>query len=96
MFKIEAVATVHYTCWLSDEDSQKVIDYIKENPEEFEFMTDKEKIINAVEKLYEENKISPYDSSNEIDFATEEFQWSEFEERTAEEILSIRCPMLRI
>ena len=44
MFKIEAVATVHYTCWLSDEDSQKVIDYIKENPEEFEFMTDKEKI----------------------------------------------------
>lgn len=87
MFKIEAVATVNYTCWLSDEDSQKVIDYIKENPEEFEFMTDKEKIINAVEKLYEENEISPYNSSNEIDFATEKFQWSEFEERTAEEIL---------
>ena len=42
-------------------------------------MTDKEKIINAVEKLYEENEISPYNSSNEIDFATEEFQWSEFE-----------------
>ena len=55
MFKIEAVATVWYTCSLSEEDSQKVIDYIKENPEEFEFTTNKDKIVKAVEKLYEEN-----------------------------------------
>lgn len=87
MFKIEAVATAHYTCWLSDEDSKKVIEYIKENPEEFEFMTDKEKILKAVEELYEEGEISPYDSSNENDFSIEEFRWSEFEERTAEGIL---------
>lgn len=87
MFKIEAVATVHYTCWLSDEDSKKVIEYIKENQEELEFMTDKEKILKAVQELYEEDEISPYDSSNESDFSTEEFRWSEFEERTAEEIL---------
>lgn len=88
MFKIEAVATVHYTCWLSDEDSKKVIEYIKENQEEFEFMTDKEKILKSVQELYEEDEISPYDSSDESDFSTEEFQWSEFEERTAKEILS--------
>lgn len=88
MFKIEAVATVHYTCWLSDEDSKKVIEYIKENQEEFEFTTDKEKILKAVQELYEEDEISPYDSSDESDFSTEEFQWSEFEERTAKEILS--------
>ena len=87
MFKIESVATVHYTCWLSDEDSQKVIDYIKENPEEFEFTTNEDKIVKAVEKLYEDDEISPYDSSDESDFSTEEFQWSEFEERTAKEIL---------
>lgn len=87
MFKIEAVATVHYTCWLSDEDSKKVIEYIKENQEEFEFTTDKEKILKAVKELYEEDEISPYDSSDESDFSTEEFQWSEFEERTAKEIL---------
>ena len=87
MFKIEAVATVHYTCWLSDEDSQKVIDYIKENPEEFEFTTNEDKIVKAVEKLYEDDESSPYDSSDESDFSTEEFQWSEFEERTAKEIL---------
>lgn len=87
MFKIEAVATVHYTCWLSDEYSKKVIEYIKENQEELEFMTDKEKILKAVQELYKEDEISPYDSSNESDFSTEEFRWSEFEERTAEEIL---------
>lgn len=88
MFKIEAVATVCYTCWLSDEDSEKVLDYIKENPKEFEFMSEKEKIIKAVEELYEENDIDPYQSSDESDFSTEEFRWSEFEERSAEEILS--------
>lgn len=87
MFKIEAIATVYYTCSLSEEDSLKVIDYIKENPEEFEFMTDKEKIIKAVEELYEEDEIDPYESSDESDFSTEEFRWSEFEERSAKEIL---------
>lgn len=87
MFKIEAVATVHYTCWLSDEDSKKILNYIKENPKEFEFMSEKEKIIKAVEELYEENDIDPYQSSDESDFSTEEFSWSEFEERSAEEIL---------
>lgn len=66
---------------------KKVLGYIKENPKEFEFMTDKEKIIKAVQDLYEDDEISPYDSSDESDFSTEEFRWSEFEERTAEEIL---------
>lgn len=88
MFKIEAVATVYYTCSLSGEDSKKVLDYIKENPEEFELMSEKEKIIKAVEELYEENDIDPYQSSDESDFSTEEFRWSEFEDRTADEILS--------
>ena len=87
MFKIEAVATVNYTCWLSDEDSKKILNCIKENPKEFEFMSEKEKIIKAVEELYEENDIDPYQSSDESDFSTEEFRWSEFEERSAEEIL---------
>lgn len=87
MFKVEAVATVYYTCSLSDEDGQKVLDYIKENPEEFEFMSDKEKIVKAVEKLYVEDQIELYQFSNESDFTTEKIKWSEFEERTAEEIL---------
>lgn len=87
MFKVEAVATVYYTCSLSDEDGQKVLDYIKENPEEFEFMSAKEKIIKAVEKLYDDSKINIYDDSVESDFTTEKIIWSGFEEKTAEEIL---------
>ncbi len=87
MFKVEAVATVYYTCSLSDEDGQKVLDYIKENPEEFEFMSDKEKIISAAEKLYEDGEIDLYQFSDESDFSTEEIRWSEFEDKTAEQIL---------
>lgn len=88
MFKIQAVATVYYTCSLSDEDSQKVIDCIKENPEEFEFMTDKEKIVRAVGILSDNCEIELYDDCIDSDFNTDEIRWSEFEERTAEEILS--------
>lgn len=88
MFKIEAVATVYYTCSLSDEDGQEVLNYVKENPEEFEFMSEKDKILKAVEKLYQDSEVNVYDDSVESDFSTEEFRWSEFEDRTADEILS--------
>lgn len=88
MFKIEAIATVYYTCSLSEEDSQKVIDYIKENPEEFEFMDDKEKIVKAVEILSSDCEIDIYDDCIDSDFNTDQIRWSEFEERTAKEILS--------
>lgn len=88
MFKIEAVATVYYTCCLSEEDGQKVLDYIKENPEEFRFMTDKKKITKAVEDLHQKCKIDLYQDFVESDSSTEEIRWSEFEERTAEEILN--------
>lgn len=87
MFKVEAVATVYYTCSLSDEDGQKVLDYIKENPEEFRFMSDRKKILKAVEILSSDCEIELYDDSTESDFSTEEIRWSEFEDRTAEEIL---------
>jgi len=92
MFKVKAVATVYCTCLLSDDDGQKVLDYIKENPEEFEFMTDKNKILKAVEKLYQDSEVNVYDDSIESDFLTEEFRWSEFEDRTPEEILNGENP----
>lgn len=87
MFKIEAVATVYYTCCLSEEDSQKVINYIKENPEKFGFMSDENKIIRAVSILSSDCEIELYDYAVESDFNTDEIRWSEFEERTAKEIL---------
>lgn len=92
MFKVEAVATVYYTCSLSDDDGQKVLDYIKENPEEFEFMSDKKKILKAVEILSNNCDIELYDDSVESDFSTEELRWSEFEDRTPEEILNGENP----
>lgn len=87
MFKIEAVATVYYTCSLSEEDSQKVINYIKENPGKFDFMSDEDKIIRTVSILSSDCEIELYDDAVESDFNTDEIRWSEFEERTAEEIL---------
>lgn len=88
MLKIEAVATVTYTCKLSDEDEEKVVKYIKDNPDEFEFMTDKESILAAVNILYNDNKLDLYDDSVESDFSTEEINWSEFEDKSAKEILN--------
>ncbi len=92
MFRVEAVATVYYTCSLSDEDGKKVLDYIKENPEKFEFMSDKKKILKAVESLHKDCEIELYDDSTESDFCTEEIRWSEFENRTPEEILNGENP----
>ena len=87
MLKVQAVATVYYTCTLSNEEEKKVIDYIKENPEEFEFMDRKNAIAKAVQKLWCYDEIKLYDSSVESDFMTDEINWSEFEHRTPEEIL---------
>ncbi len=88
MLKVEAVATVTYTCELSDEDEKKVIKYIKNNPDEFKFMTDEESILAAVDILYNDGKLDLYDDSVESDFSTEEINWSEFEDKSAEEILN--------
>lgn len=87
MLKIEAVGTVYYTCELSDEDEKKVVNYIKDNPEDFEFMNEKESIAAAVRILYDNSEIELYDDAIESDYSTEEIRWSEFEERSVEEIL---------
>lgn len=89
MLKVEAVGTIYYTCELSDEDEEKVVNYIKDNPEEFEFMTEKESILAAVDILYRDCEIDLYNDYTESDYSTEEINWSEFEERSAEEILNI-------
>ena len=87
MLKVEVVGRICYTCELSDEDEEKVINYIKDNPEEFEFMTKEQSIVAAVHILYYDSEIDLYDDATESDYSTEEINWSEFEERSAEEIL---------
>lgn len=89
MLKIEVIGRICYTCELSNEDEKKVLDYIKDSPEEFEFMTEKESIVAAVGILYNDSKIDLYDNATESEYSTEEINWSEFEERSAEEILRI-------
>ena len=89
MLKVEVVGTIYYTCEFSDEDEEKVVNYIKNNPEEFEFMTEEESILAAVDILYNDSEIELYDNAVESDYHTEEINWSEFEDRSAEEILGI-------
>lgn len=89
MLKVEVVGTIYYTCELSDEEEEKVVRYIKDNPEEFEFMDSEEAITTAVNILYGDSEIELYNDATESDYHTEEINWSEFEERSAEEILGI-------
>lgn len=88
MFKIEVIEKVYHTATLSDEDEQKILDYIKNNPDEFEYMLDKVKITTAVYTLYGRGELDLYKDTVESDMETEDICWSQYEERTAEEILS--------
>lgn len=88
MLKVEVIGRICYTCELSDEDEKKVINYIKDNPEEFEFMDGEEAITSAINILYGDSKIELYKNAIESDYSTEEINWSEFEERSADKILT--------
>lgn len=86
---IEVVGKMWYTVHLTDEDVEKVKQYIKEHEDDLpSFDMDKNicwvvgKLANACEiELYADGK------AEESDFATEGIYWSEFEDRTPEEIL---------
>lgn len=88
--KLEVVARVTYTVHLSDEDIKKVKKYLKDNEEDLPSFSDEENLCYAVRMLYEQEKISLYDEgkATKSDFSTEEFNWSEFESKTVEQILS--------
>lgn len=88
--ELEVVARVTYTVHLSDEDIKKVKKYLKDNEEDLPSFSDEENLCYAVRMLYEQEKISLYDEgkATESDFSTEEFNWSEFESKTVEQILS--------
>lgn len=88
MLKVEAVGTIYYTCELSDEDEEKVVRYIKDNPEEFDYM-DEDTIMEAVRILWGKGEIELYENATESDYMTDEINWSEFEDRSPEEIFGI-------
>ena len=83
MFKIEAHNMVICTCTISDEDEERIRQHIHSNHGKFQYKSDQEAIIQAIEDL----KIDLYDQYVESDSYTDDIVWSEFEKRSAEEIL---------
>ena len=86
---IEVEARTIYTVRLTDEDMDKVKKWIQEHEDDLPSFKMEDNIAWAVARLYEEDEISLYDDekANESDFYTDKVRWSEFEERTPEEIL---------
>lgn len=87
--ELEVVARVTYTVHLSNEDLEKVKKYLKDNKENIPSFSDEKNLCYAVRMLYEQGEISLHDDgkATESDFSTEEFNWSEFEDKTVEQIL---------
>jgi effector-binding domain-containing protein len=67
---VETTATVTYTCFLTEEDSEKVINYADENGLE---------LTEAVAELYANSEINLYHNSTESDFSTESIDMVEKE-----------------
>jgi len=86
---IEVVGKTWYTVHLTDEDVEKVRRYIKEHKNDLPSFDMDKNICWAVGKLASRCEIELYsdDKATESDFNTEEINWSEYEERTPEEIL---------
>lgn len=86
---IEVVGKTWYTVELTDEDVEKVKKYIKDHEDDLPSFDMEKNICWAVGKLANECEIELFsdDKTTESDFDTDEINWSEFEERTAEEIL---------
>lgn len=72
MIKVEVTAEVVYTCFLSEEDSEKVRERAKDIAEEYVGEA-QDYYIDAVEELYNESEIDLYNNSVESDFNTESF-----------------------
>lgn len=88
--EIEVIGTTYYTVHLDDEDVKKVKQWIKDHEEDLPSFDMKKNICAAVMDLYQDGQIDLYsdNKATESDFSTEEINWSEYEERMAEEILS--------
>lgn len=68
----------------------KVAEYIQEHKDELPSFDMEENILHAIRDLHNNCEIELYNGEKETenDFQTYKMNWSEFEERTAEEILN--------
>lgn len=86
---IEVVGRTLYTVHLTDEDVRKVRQYIKDHEDDLPSFDMSKNICWAVDKLTLQCEIELFsdNKATESDFETEEINWSEYEERTPEDIL---------
>lgn len=86
---IEVIGKTYYTVHLNDEDVKKVKQWIKDHEDDLPSFDMRENICDAVMDLHSDCQIDLYsdDKATESDYSTEEINWSEYEDRTAEEIL---------
>ena len=90
--KIEVVAKTWYTVELTDEDVEKIRQYIQAHKKTLGmYYTLEEAACDAVWDLSKKCEIELFADGKETesDFSTEEIKRSEFEDQTAEEILGI-------
>lgn len=87
--EIEVIGKTFYTVHLTNEDVKKVRKYIKDHEGNLPSFDMERNICWAVEQLSSNCEIELYSDgkATESDFNTEEIKWSEYEDRTAEEIL---------
>ena len=90
--KIEVVAKTTYTVHLTDEDVEKVKEWISQKTSENDLpsFNMEYNIRAAIYDLQSKGEISLYDDGKctETDFSTESIEWSEFEEKEPEDILN--------
>lgn len=86
---IEVVNKVYYTVHLTDKDVEKVKQWLKDHEDDLPSYKIEENICAAVMELSSNCEIELFSNNKatESDSCTERIVWSEFEERTAEEIL---------
>ncbi len=87
---IEVVGRTWYTVHLTDEDVTKIKQWVKDHKDNLPSFDMEKNICVAVEKLFSKGEIELYSDgkATESEFCTEDIRWSEFEDRTAEEILN--------
>ena len=85
MFKIEVEEIVIHTVTICDEDEKKIKEYIKEHPDDMEYLSAKEQIVEAVNNCMD--NINLYENTVESDCYTNDIRWSCYENRAADEIL---------
>ncbi len=87
---IEVVGRTWYTVHMTDEDVTQVKQWIKDHKDNLPSFDMEKNVCAAVAELFSNGEINLYldGKATESDFCTEDIQWSEFEDRTAEEILN--------